>query len=686
MRITQGTGLKKNNHGITEVIGTMLLLIISISLFSVVYLSVYTLPDPTQTPSANIIGTLDPTTDQIRFYHLGGSSIPGYNTLRVQKGNTVDIKEISSYVGDEWELGEVITYDITNYHNIYVDASVIDVDSNSIISNAVLQKGFSEINPYVRTRQAKNIEKESATLSMDYDFVTNSGIIYFSYREKGTSTWINTSTIAKSGWGSYDKQIISLTNTTTYEYRGIIKFGSTILQGSVVEFSTASIPLDTMVDDLPDVISSTPFTINATGDSELDNVTLYYRYSNDGVTWYDGDDDVNWWNSSWSERLHLSIDHRFVSGTLANFTALVKLSDPSLSNHAQNDADDIVFIDENNHQLPHEIDSYDSATGTLVAWVKLPVLSHTENTTFWLYYSNPISGNQEQVEDAWDDSFVAVYHLDSMIDSTNNPHNLIDQNTNAATGMVGGCRYFSGNDQSYLHVTSPDFDLPNSFTVSCWYYTNASDTQQKYATLLNKQDNSNKHNWLVSFTHPKKYSFLKSSTETDEDYIEIDTGYKALEDDEWHHVSASYDATNGLAELIICGGAHIVSDSSLGFTLAGQSCPFIIGKNVVDTNQYFKGLIDEVYVSNVQRDLNWTNTYYNNIINKSSFTSIIPSGGLGWTKWDSTSTNPDETSPWSWEFPFSEYEGYYEFISIGQFQNNTEIWPESTDQLCEYDI
>ena len=444
-----------------------------------------------------------------------------------------------------------------------------------------------------------------------------------------------------------------------------------------------------MIDDLPDVISSTPYTITATGDPELDNVTLYYRYSNDGVTWYGGDDDVNWWNTSWSERLRLSIDHRLVQGTHEDFTVLVKVSDSSISDHAKNDGDDIIFIDDDNQQLPHEIDSYDSGTGTIMAWVKIPILSHTQNTTFWMYFSNPSSGNQEQVEEAWDDNFVGVYHLDSMIDSTKYANNLVDENTIAATGMVGGCRHFSGSDSSYLHVTSSDFDLPNSFTVSCWYYTSASDSQQKYATLLNKQDSSQKHmdrNWWVSFTHPQEYSWFKASTQTNENYIQIDTGYKPLEDDEWHHVSASYSASESLAELIYCGGAHVARDSSLGFSLEGQGDPFFIGRSVGDKNRYFKGLIDEIHVSNVQRDLNWTNTYHNNIVNKLSFTSIIPSGGSGWTKWDSTSTNPDETAPWSWEFPFSEYEGFYEFVSIGTFENNIEIWPEVADQSCEYDI
>jgi hypothetical protein len=406
------------------------------------------------------------------------------------------------------------------------------------------------------------------------------------------------------------------------------------------------------------------------------------------VNWYGGDEDINWWNTSWTERIRLSINHQQVRGTLYNFTVFIKITNSSMADNAQIDGDDFVFISENNTRLSHEIESYQSGTGTLNAWVKFPVLSHTENTTFWLYFSNPTCGNQEQIYDAWDDSYVSVYHLNTMTDSTVQQNTLIEHNTNDVSGMVGNCRQFLGDSSSYLHVSSTDFNLPNAFTVSCWYYS-TTEPQQQYATLLNKQDSSDKHkdrNWWVSFTQDNEYTWFKASSADYDNYIQIDTNHKAVEDDEWHHVSISYDATSGVAEIILCGGRHSGRATSLGFSLEGQGDPFYIGRSVGDTNRNFKGFIDEVYVSNVQRDLNWTGTYYDMIINQSSFCSIIPSGGAGWTKWDDPTANPDESAPWSWDFPLAESEGFYEFVSIGQFENNNEVWPEDADQACEYDI
>jgi hypothetical protein len=665
----------------------MLLLIISISLFSIVYLSVYTIPDPTPTPVANIVGTLDQYNNQIVFQHLGGETLSGDSQLIVHKGDTVNVALLSSYIGDEWEMGETLIYPIFNLVDVYVDAIIIDYDSNSIISNAVLQRGFSILQPYVETKPAINIGKHSATLVMSYDFVTYSGSIYFFYRKVGNATWINTGSIPKNGYATVQLPLNIFDINTTYEYRGAIQYNSNTLYGSTVHFTTSSVLLDTNINNLPDTISFKPYTISATGDIELDNVTLYYRFSEDGTTWYESDEDVNWWNPSWSQRLRLSIDHNQIRGPLTNFTILAHISDPLISNNTQNDGDDLVFLDDNNQRLPHEIESFNQATGTIIAWVKMPILTSTENTTCWLYFGNPTCINQEQVEDTWDDTFVSVYHMDTMTDSTQQDNTLLDVNTYQGSGIISYCRQFTGDKSSYLHVTSSDFDLPNSFTISCWYYS--STTQENYVTLLNKQNSiqkSNDRNWIVTFPHPSHFSLFKASSAGNDDYLKVDTGHKDIEDGSWHHVSVSYDAKKGVAQIITDGGKYIGTDSSLDFSLDGQGDPFYIGREIGETKSYFEGYIDEVYISNVQRNLNWTNTYFNMVLNQTSFVSIIPSGGIGWTKWDNPSVNPDETPPWSWEFPFSELEGFYEFISLGQYNYNSENWPGNADQRCEYDI
>jgi hypothetical protein len=58
-------------------------------------------------------------------------------------------------------------------------------------------------------------------------------------------------------------------------------------------------------------------------------------------------------------------------------------------------------------------------------------------------------------------------------------------------------------------------------------------------------------------------------------------------------------------------------------------------------------------------------------------------GNVGWHKW-SVVSNPDISSPWSWNFNFPDGTGYYEFYSIGRYDNDVETAPQTADARCHY--
>ena len=74
---------------------------------------------------------------------------------------------------------------------------------------------------------------------------------------------------------------------------------------------------------------------------------------------------------------------------------------------------DIVFRASNGlTALDHEVESYDGTAGTLVAWVKVPTLSYTADTTIYIYYGNSgISSDQSNPTGVWDANFKGVWHL-----------------------------------------------------------------------------------------------------------------------------------------------------------------------------------------------------------------------------------------------------------------------------------
>jgi predicted glutamine amidotransferase len=121
--------------------------------------------------------------------------------------------------------------------------------------------------------------------------------------------------------------------------------------------------------------------------------------------------DPAWWNINWEFRKPITIYHSNVTSDLTNFPVLVNITDSDLATKAQVDGDDIVFTDPSGLKLDHEIEYYNGTSGLLVAWVKIPSLSSTEDTTIYMYYGNPDALNQENTQQVWDADYMMTQHF-----------------------------------------------------------------------------------------------------------------------------------------------------------------------------------------------------------------------------------------------------------------------------------
>ncbi len=101
--------------------------------------------------------------------------------------------------------------------------------------------------------------------------------------------------------------------------------------------------------------------------------------------------------NGYSYQRAIVIDHTKIPNTdLNNFPFLISGTFPYLANAAnggkvQNASGyDIIFTPDagGTNKLDHEIESYNPATGQFTAWVRIPVLSHTQDTILYLAYRN----------------------------------------------------------------------------------------------------------------------------------------------------------------------------------------------------------------------------------------------------------------------------------------------------------
>src|SRR5579872_7048872 len=162
---------------------------------------------------------------------------------------------------------------------------------------------------------------------------------------------------------------------------------------------------------------------------------------------------------TWTYRKPIVIDHTKVStNDQTDFPVLISVTDSDLDAHALSSGNDILFTSsDGTTKLDYEREKYDSTTGTLVAWVRIPTLSHTVDTTIYIYYGNASASDQQNASGVWNTNYKGVWHFAngsilSASDSTGNGNTgtITGQSGNnmAGTGYIDGGAVF--NDSQYI--------------------------------------------------------------------------------------------------------------------------------------------------------------------------------------------------------------------------------------------
>lgn len=136
--------MKRTNIAVSETVGTLLLLGISVSLFSVIYLSVLIVSPSPIRPSVNLICTVEK--NNIILEHRGGKTLDLDTEIIVTTNGTNETLTVNDYMNNEskengvWNIGERVVYPAGDITDLKVSVTVVDVYSNSVIMMAVLQE------------------------------------------------------------------------------------------------------------------------------------------------------------------------------------------------------------------------------------------------------------------------------------------------------------------------------------------------------------------------------------------------------------------------------------------------------------------------------------------------------------------------------------------------------------------
>jgi hypothetical protein len=322
----------------------------------------------------------------------------------------------------------------------------------------------------------------------------------------------------------------------------------------------------------------------------------------------------------WQYRKPITIDHTQVLDDLTNFPVLVSTSDTDLSQKAQVDGGDILFMNDAgiSTRVYHDLESYDASSGTLVTWVNIPSLSSNDDTVFYMYYGNPSCINQEYPEKTWDSNYELVYHMNEanlakIIDSTSNKRNTTSRSASSPSSVNGksgkAIHFASGN--WYIFPCSDIFRGNSDYSVQLWFNADSM-SALAYLMILNQYAAINP---LILGWNTAN-NILRTAIRTDYSWsVPVQT--TALSTNTWNSVSLTYSTTSGW---------NLYWNTSSTSNAATSSLDSVSSNNGLgglwDGTSTFIGTIDEVRISNIVRSAAWIQTSYATMNDPSLFVHI----------------------------------------------------------------
>ncbi len=368
-------------------------------------------------------------------------------------------------------------------------------------------------------------------------------------------------------------------------------------------------------------------------DSKHFQTSYNIKYATPGLLTI-GEKPTNWLDNSWEYRQKISFNNQ-EGGDVQHFPALIKLE--HLVNfdysHVQPNGFDLRFTDSDGTTLlDYEIERWNQ-TGTSYIWVKVPTIDGSSDTDFiYMYYGNPSAEHLEHGGTVWDKNFVMVHHLGDQpkpghkyTDSadTNNDGTLTDAAKLADTtqdGYIGKALKFPGVGTEWVQIpntSTTEFGTSTDFTMEGWVNM---DADYNNARIIEKREGGVLAGYSLHYNGSAGgFRILVDPIATigfciaDGTFDPQGTG--------WHYVvGVVYRRSTCTADDL-----KLYVDGKLtDYTASGAASNSDISTSA-STNLYlgafggatpgtqYKGILDEVRLSNKARDDTWINATYRTV-------------------------------------------------------------------------
>jgi len=320
-------------------------------------------------------------------------------------------------------------------------------------------------------------------------------------------------------------------------------------------------------------------------------------------------------------RMKISFTNYNRSEPLTNFPALVILN-TNLSGFAYTQFEsptggDLRFFDATaTTSLNYEVECWATNTNSYV-WVQVPIF--TNDCYIWAYWGNPNATSAPAYStngSTWSEGYAGVWHLRDSDDNTRAENSsaesitAVNNNSTNATGVVSDGQGFDGSGDYYNLGNPSALQITGSQTIEMWLNPpNFSNRRNPFSKAYGGEFNTTlETDGRISY----HYGISGNNSGTYQTFMMTD----ALSVNQWAHVAIIRDLTDMQMTWVKNGSLTDQAVASYGAAVAGSATAYI-GNGYLTDN--YRGLMDEVRISNVARTTNWLYATWLNMASNDAF-------------------------------------------------------------------
>jgi hypothetical protein len=305
------------------------------------------------------------------------------------------------------------------------------------------------------------------------------------------------------------------------------------------------------------------------------------------------------------------------NAVIVDFPLLVRLDEQNFDfSQTLPKGENIRFSKVNGTSLPFEIEEWDTLAKNAAVWVRIDtIFGNRTEQRFVMKWGDSTAQSRSSGASVFctASGFAGVWHLDenpgsgsySMKDRTGNGFNGTPNgamnNGNSVNGMVGKAILFDGKDD---HITAGKLNIADNYSLSCW--VRAVDLKEAARRFIWKEysytlwyDAQGKGIRVEHFTLQDSVVVWRGIYQDNSRLIPLDTAA-------WYYLAGTYDG--GKIRLYI-NGALADSTETIGKYPVSSNEPLSIGGR---TDEYVKGIMDEVRIESCERSADWIKLCYQN--------------------------------------------------------------------------